>query len=56
LEQNLLRALRISQGDLTVLFMSPLGNILWAILAVTLIMPALRHRRVKRTRSMAAQS
>jgi putative tricarboxylic transport membrane protein len=39
-EQYLVRALRISQGDLTVLFSSTLGNILWAFLVLSLVAPA----------------
>jgi putative tricarboxylic transport membrane protein len=42
-EQYLVRALRISQGDLTVLFSSTLGNILWAFLVLSLVLPALRN-------------
>src|SRR3712207_3891219 len=33
-EQYLLRALRVGQGDLTVLFSSTVGNVLWALLVV----------------------
>jgi putative tricarboxylic transport membrane protein len=39
-EQYLVRALRLSEGDLLVLFSSPLGNALWALLAVSLLAPA----------------
>ena len=35
-EQYLVRALRISQGDLTVLFSSTLGNVLWGLLVLSL--------------------
>ena len=38
-EQYLVRALRISQGDLTVLFSSTLGNVLWAFLVLSLVLP-----------------
>jgi putative tricarboxylic transport membrane protein len=38
-EQYLARALRISQGDLTVLFSSTLGNVLWAFLVLSLVLP-----------------
>ncbi|MEA3195134.1 MAG: putative tricarboxylic transport rane protein [Betaproteobacteria bacterium] len=38
-EQYLVRALRISEGDLTVLFTSPVGNALWALLAFSLLVP-----------------
>ena len=39
LEQYFLRALRISQGDLSVLFSSTLGNILWVALAASIVLP-----------------
>jgi putative tricarboxylic transport membrane protein len=39
-EQYLVRALRLSEGDLLVLFSSPLGNALWALLVVSLLLPA----------------
>ncbi|MCB1744788.1 MAG: tripartite tricarboxylate transporter permease [Gammaproteobacteria bacterium] len=39
LEQYLLRAMRISQGDWTVLFSSPIGNVLWVLLGITLAAP-----------------
>jgi putative tricarboxylic transport membrane protein len=42
-EQYLARSLRISQGDLTVLFSSTLANVLWAFLALSLVLPALRN-------------
>ncbi len=41
-EQYLVRALRISQGDLTVLFSSTLGNVLWGFLVLSLVLPALK--------------
>jgi putative tricarboxylic transport membrane protein len=44
-EQYLVRALRISEGDLTVLFSSTLGNVLWALLALSLALPYLRKPR-----------
>lgn len=43
-EQYLARALRLSQGDLGVLFSSTLGNVLWALLALSLVLPVLRRR------------
>jgi putative tricarboxylic transport membrane protein len=48
-ERYLVRALRISEGDLAVLFSSTLGNVLWALLALSLLAPALRGylRRLK---------
>ena len=44
-EQYLVRALRISQGDLTVLFSSTLGNVLWALLVLSLVLPLWRSYR-----------
>jgi putative tricarboxylic transport membrane protein len=44
-EQYLLRSLRIGQGDLLILFSSPLGNLLWVMLAISLIVPYWRARR-----------
>ena len=41
-EQYLVRALRISQGDPTVLFSSTLGNVLWAFLVLSLALPVLK--------------
>jgi len=43
-EQYLVRALRISQGDLTILFSSTLGNILWGFLVLSLVLPFLKTR------------
>jgi putative tricarboxylic transport membrane protein len=46
-EQYLVRALRLSEGNLTVLFSSTLGNILWALLAISLLLPLWRNRRLR---------
>ena len=43
-EQYLVRALRLSEGDLGVFFSSTLGNVLWAFLALSLVLPLLRGR------------
>jgi putative tricarboxylic transport membrane protein len=51
-EQYLVRALRLSEGNLLVLFSSPLGNALWALLAVSLLAPAGRAC-VRRLRAAA---
>lgn len=45
LETYLLRALRIGQGDWTILFSSTLGNVLWAMVALSLILPWIRSRK-----------
>jgi putative tricarboxylic transport membrane protein len=42
-EQYLVRALRISQGDLMVLFSSTLGNVLWGMLVLSLALPLWRN-------------
>jgi putative tricarboxylic transport membrane protein len=44
-EQYLLRSLRIGQGDITILFSSTLGNVLWVLVALALALPWLRARR-----------
>ena len=50
LEQYMLRALKMSDGDPLVLFSSNLGNALWLILLVTLVLPAwLKKRKARGT-------
>jgi putative tricarboxylic transport membrane protein len=44
-EQYLLRALRVGQGDFMILFSSTLGNVLWIMVVLALILPWLRSRR-----------
>src|ERR671916_741168 len=44
-EQYLLRSMRIGQGDFSILFSSTLGNVLWVMVAMALILPWLRSRR-----------
>ncbi len=48
LENYFLRALRISQGDLGVLFSSKLGNLLWILLLLSLLAPVLRNYLARR--------
>ncbi|WGF89570.1 tripartite tricarboxylate transporter permease [Marinivivus vitaminiproducens] len=55
-EQYLLRSLRIGQGDLTVLFSSTLGNVLWAMVALSLILPWLRSRQTRRAQDRDASA
>lgn len=43
LENYFLRALRISQGDLGVLFSSTIGNILWILLLLSLLAPGVKR-------------
>ena len=52
-EQYLVRALRISQGDLTVLFSSTLGNVLWGLLVLSLALPLWRGYRRKDRQTVA---
>jgi putative tricarboxylic transport membrane protein len=47
LENYFLRALRISQGDITTLFSSNIGNTLWVLLVLSLIIPGLKRFRGK---------
>ena len=51
LEQYFLRALKKSDGDPSILFSSTLGNVLWLLLLLSLIAPAL----VKRVRNLRRQ-
>ena len=44
---ELLRALRLGNGDVRILFSSTLGNILWALLVLSLVLPVWRARRNK---------
>jgi putative tricarboxylic transport membrane protein len=50
-EIYLIRALRISQGDVRILFSSTLGNILWVLLAASILLPYLRGRRGEEQRT-----
>lgn len=43
-EQYLLRSLRISQGDLTILFSSTTANVLWVLVVLSVLIPYLRTR------------
>jgi putative tricarboxylic transport membrane protein len=43
-EQYLVRALRISEGNVLVLFSSTLGNVLWALLVLSLVLPYWKGR------------
>ena len=47
-EQYLVRALRLSEGNLLILFSSPLGNVLWGLLALSLVLPLWRGHRQKK--------
>jgi putative tricarboxylic transport membrane protein len=41
-EQYLVRALRLSEGDPRILFSSTVGNFLWALLVLSLVLPGVR--------------
>lgn len=47
-ERYLLRSLRIGQGDIMVLFSSPIANVLWVMLVISLVLPIWRERRLAR--------
>ena len=47
-ERYLLRSLRIGQGDITVLFSSPIANVLWVLLVISVVLPLWRERMLAR--------
>jgi putative tricarboxylic transport membrane protein len=47
-EQYVVRALRLSEGDPAILFSSTIGNILWGLLVLSLVLPPLRTRLQRR--------
>jgi putative tricarboxylic transport membrane protein len=47
-ERYLLRSLRIGQGDIMVLFSSPIANTLWLLLVISVVVPIWRERRLAR--------
>jgi putative tricarboxylic transport membrane protein len=53
MEQYLMRALRISRGDIGILFSSNLGNVLWAFLVITLLIPIIRGMLAKRNKEVS---
>ena len=56
LEQYFLRALKISEGDIMVLFSSTLGNVLWVSLIITVAFPYVLEWRRKRNKQRQAQN
>jgi putative tricarboxylic transport membrane protein len=50
-EQYLVRSLRLSEGNLMVLFSSPLANVLWGFLVLSLVVPLVRSRAKRVSRS-----
>jgi putative tricarboxylic transport membrane protein len=55
-EQYLLRSLRIGQGDLSVLFSSTIGNVLWVMVVLSLFLPWLRSKQTQRALERAADT
>lgn len=53
LEQYMLRALKMSDGDPLVLFSSPLGNTLWLVLVLTLTLPTFLKKHRQRTEAQS---
>ena len=53
LETYFLRALKKSDGDLMTLFSSDLGNVLWVLLALSIVMPLFLENRRKRKTAKA---
>jgi putative tricarboxylic transport membrane protein len=53
-EQYLLRSLRIGQGDLTILFSSTIGNVIWGLVLLSFFLPWLRTRQTQRSLERAA--
>jgi putative tricarboxylic transport membrane protein len=54
LETYFLRALKKANGDITTLFSSDLGNVLWALLALSLVVPLWMDWRRKRRSALEA--
>ena len=55
-EQYLLRSLRLGQGDLTILFSSTIGNVLWVMVVLSLLLPWLRTRQTQRALEKAGHT
>ena len=53
LEQYMLLALKMSDGDPLVLFSSPLGNTLWLVLVLTLTLPTFLKKHRQRTETQS---
>lgn len=56
LEQYMLRALKMSDGNMSVLFQSDLANVLWVVLVVTLAFPTVLKKYRERQKKTQAQS
>ncbi|HEX5078228.1 MAG TPA: hypothetical protein VFV80_03695, partial [Geminicoccaceae bacterium] len=55
-EEYLLRSLRLGHGDLRILFSSTIGNVLWVMVVLSLLLPWLRSRQTQRALERAAQT
>ena len=53
-EQYFLRAMRVGQGDLTILFSSVIANVLWALVVISIALPYLRTFLQRRADRRAA--
>ena len=56
LETYFLRALKMSEGDLMVIFSSDLANVMWVLLVISLFVPYLLQRRRAKTAALAPSS
>jgi len=55
MEMYFLRAMKMSQGDIMVIFSSTIGNILWVFLVISLALPyIMEYRRKKKNPALAA--
>ena len=52
-EEYLVRALRISEGDMTILFSTPIANTLWGLLVLSLVLPFWRGYRQRKAQAEA---
>jgi TctA family transporter len=48
--------MRVGQGDITILFSSPLGDALWLMVIAALVLPYWRSRRQAGVLAQAAQA
>ncbi len=55
-EQYFLRAMRVGQGDLMILFSSPLANVLWLMVIAALALPYWRSRKQKGVLAQAVEA
>lgn len=55
-EQYFLRAMRVGQGDFTVLFSSTLANVLWVMVVLALALPWLRGRKAEGVLARTAEA